>query len=199
MLRTGTRQRLADVISGQTDPLMVSASLLTVFGTMIVLSGGVWDAVSHIYNEPESFWTVQHLVVYLGVAMSAAAALVALAVLRTTSLRRFSQGVRVLLVGTVLQVASGIGDSVSHEVFGIDGLVSFSHQPLELGLVLVTLAGILILKNIQNRRARKLIPLSIVSFVVATSWLGFNLLLIAGGTLMCLPIYEIFSSGCAIL
>jgi len=179
--------------------MMASASLLTVFGTMIVLSGGVWDAVSHIYNEPEFFWTVQHTVIYLGVAMSAAAALVALAVLRTTSLHRFSLGVRVLLAGTALQITAGLGDSVSHDVFGIDGLVSFSHQPLELGLVLAALAGLLILKNIQGGHAKKLVPFSIMSFIVATIWLGFSLMLIAGGTLMCLPIYEIFSSGCAIL
>ncbi len=192
-------QKLTGAIAGRTDPLMAFAGLLAVLGTVVVLSGGVWDAVSHISNEPESFWTVQHLVVYLGVAASSAAALVALAVSRAALPRRFSAGVKILAVGAALQAVSGFGDSVSHDVFGIDGLVSLSHQPLELGLVLVSLAGLLILKNLQSRHARRLIPFSIASFIIAAMWLGFNLVLLVGGTLMCLPVYEAFSSGCAIL
>ena len=193
------KQKFSLAINNQTNILMISVSLLTVFGTMIVLSGGVWDAISHILNEPEFFWTIQHIVVYAGVAMSTLATLIAYVVFRTTSLQKFSLGVKILFAGTILQIVSGFGDSISHDIFGIDGLVSFSHQPLELGLVLVTLSSFFILKNIQNKHTQKLIPFSIMSFIIATSWLGFNLVLIIGGTLMCLPIYEMFSSGCAIL
>ena len=103
------------------------------------------------------------------------------------------------MVGSVIQIISGFGDSLSHEIFGIDGLISWSHQPLELGLVLGSLGGLLILKNREHTKLRLLLPFSIVTFLFFTIWLGFNLILIFGHTIQCIPVYEIFSSGCAIL
>lgn len=196
--KTGVRQALSRNISEKTNPLMALVSLLSVSGTVVVLSGGVWDAVSHVVNEPELFWTAQHAVVYAGVGMSAVAGLISCVVLRTAALERFALGVKILAAGSVLQIVSGFGDSVSHEIFGIDGLLSLSHQPLELGLILVALGGLLILKNVSGY-ARRLLPFSIASLLAASSWLGFNLMLPLGGTLMCIPIYAMFSSGCAVM
>lgn len=192
-------QKLSDNISKRTDVLMVSVSLLSVLGTTIMLSGGVWDAVSHAMRQPDMFWTIQHIVVYSGVGLSAIAGLIGYTVLKTSIHEKFSLGVRVLVIGVVLQLVSGFADSMSHDIFGIDGLLSLSHQPLELGLVLVSLGGFIILKNISTKNTKRLLPLSIMSFLTASSWLGFNLMLLVGGTMMCIPVYEIFSSGCAIL
>ena len=196
-----TQGRLPKLISPRVNSLMILTSLLSVLGTAVMLSGGVWDATSHILNEPEFFWTIQHVAVYTGLGITTVAGFLGYLVYRTARLERFSLGVKILMAGTVLQIVSGFGDSVSHDVFGIDGLVSLSHQPLELGLVLVSLSGLMILKNIQgsNNTARKIVPFSALSFIVAASWLAFNLLLPVGGILMCLPIYEIFSSGCAVM
>ncbi len=193
------RQKFSRSISAKTNPLMVTVSMLSVFGTITVLSGGVWDAVSHILNEPELFWTIQHVVVYAGVAMSAIAGLTSYVVLKSSDLEKFGLGVKILAIGAALQIVSGFADSISHDIFGIDGLLSLSHQPLELGLVLASLGGFLILKKIPNGAAKNLLPFSIVSFLAATLWLGFNLMLLLGATLMCIPIYTIFSSGCAVL
>ena len=193
------RQKLSHSISKKTNFLMTLVSTLSVFGTMIVLSGGIWDATSHVINEPEFFWTIQHMVVYSGIGMSTIAGFIAYIVLKTTTLEKFALGVKILVIGTILQIVSGFADSLSHDTFGIDGLLSLSHQPLELGLVLVSLGGFLILKNIPGNSTNKLLPFSIISFIVLTSWLGFNLMLLLGGSIMCIPVYEIFSSGCAIL
>ena len=193
------RQKLSQNISEKTNFLMTLVSVLSVFGTLIVLSGGVWDATSHAINEPELFWTIQHIVVYSGVGMSTVAGLIAYIVSKTIIYKKFTMGVKILVIGTILQLISGFGDSLSHDIFGIDGLLSLSHQPLELGLVLVSLGGFLILKNISNNYAKKLLPFSIISFIIMTSWLGFNLMLLLGGSVMCILVYKIFSSGCAIL
>ena len=49
--------------------LISIVSLLAVIGPVIILSGGIWDAISHMQNEPELFWTIQHISVYTGVSM----------------------------------------------------------------------------------------------------------------------------------
>ncbi len=104
-----------------------------------------------------------------------------------------------VIVGTIIQLISGFADSLSHDIFGIDGLISWSHQPLELGLVLVSLGGVLIIKNREHTKLKAFLPFSIVTFLFLTIWLIFNLVLIFGHTIQCIPVYEIFSSGCSIL
>ncbi len=108
-------------------------------------------------------------------------------------------GIILVIVGTIIQLISGFADSLSHDLYGIDGLISWSHQPLELGLVLVSLGGVLIIKNREHTKLKVFLPFSIVTFLFLTTWLIFNLILIFGHTIQCIPVYEIFSSGCSIL
>lgn len=191
--------KISRTVTKRADLLMALTAVLSVFGTLIILSGGIWDATSHTAKEPDLFWTIQHVTVYAGVSMSAFAGVVGYVILGTVSSARPVLGIKILIIGSLLQIISGFGDSISHDVFGIDGLVSLSHQPLELGLVLVALGGFMTLKNISNKKIKKLLPLSIISFLTASVWLGFNLMLLLGAILMCIPVYEIFSSGCAVL
>ena len=34
-----------------------------VIGTLVILIAGIWDAVNHIQNSPEFFWSDPHIVV----------------------------------------------------------------------------------------------------------------------------------------
>ncbi|MFB5611360.1 MAG: hypothetical protein ACE5RT_06080 [Nitrosopumilaceae archaeon] len=180
--------------------LVALISIFAIFGTVVMISGGIWDALSHIREEPEFFWTIQHVAVYSGVAMTASAAILgSLLIIKKLADKNLQKGIKIVVIGSVIQIISGIGDSISHDVFGIDGLVSLSHQPLEFGLVLCSLGGFLIIKSSNNKKLKKLVPFSIMALILAISWLGFNLSLLAGGTVLCLPFYEMFSSGCAIL
>ena len=98
-----------------------------------------------------------------------------------------------------MQIISGFGDSISHEMFGIDGLLSLTHQPLEIGIVLSALGGFLIIKSSQNSNLKTFLPFSIVTFLLMIAWLGFNFALYFGHYIQCMPIHLIFSSGCSIL
>lgn len=191
-------QKLSQTFSPR---LLVSLiSILSVFGTVVMISGGIWDALSHIRNEPEFFWTIQHVAVYGGVAMIASAAVLgSIFVIKKFQDKNLQKGIKIVIVGSVIQIISGIADSISHDVFGIDGLVSWSHQPLEFGLVLCALGGFLIIKSSNNQKLKKILPFSITTLIFAIIWLGFNLSLLVGGIILCLPFYEMFSSGCAIL
>ena len=180
--------------------LISVVSVLAVIGPVIVVSAGFWDAISHLQKEPEFFWSSPHIVVYTGVSMTSCAAILGTVLLARKLIRKsFKTGIILVIVGSTIQLISGFGDSISHEIYGIDGLISWSHQPLELGLVLASLGGFMILKNNENPKLKMFIPFSIVTFLFFTTWLLFNLALIFGHAIQCIPVYEIFSSGCAIL
>ena len=188
--------------SALTNPgILVSfVSIFAVIGPVVVVSAGFWDAISHLQKEPEFFWSPSHILVYTGVSITGISAIIGTILIVNKSVQRsLKTGIKLVLVGSIIQAISGFGDSLSHEVFGIDGLVSWSHQPLELGLILAALGGFLIVKNRENTRLRYFLPFSIIAFLFFTIWLIFNLVLLLGHTIQCIPVYEIFSSGCAIL
>lgn len=191
-------QKLSNTLTP--NRLVGIVSALAIFGTVVMISGGVWDAISHALQEPEFFWTIQHVTVYSGVAMiSSAGILGSILIFKKQSSGTLKKGIKIVIIGSAIQIVAGFGDSISHDVFGIDGLVSWTHQPLEFGLVLSALGGFLIIKSINNQTLKKILPFSIMTLILAISWLGFNLSLLIGGIILCLPIYELFSSGCAIL
>ncbi len=180
--------------------LVSIVSILAVVGPVIILSGGVWDAISHLQREPELFWTIQHISVYTGVSMITSAGFIGIILLVRNSVKGIlKKGIQLVIVGSIIQLVSGFGDSLSHDVYGIDGLISWSHQPLEFGIVLAALGGFLIIKSRQHTKLGMFLPFSIVALLLLTSWLGFNVFLIFGHVIQCIPVYDIFSSGCSIL
>ncbi len=193
-------QKLSNSFISKQELIISVISILAIFGPIVIISSGIWDALSHIRNEPEFFWTIQHVAVYSGVVMTAIASVLgSIFVIKKFTNKNLKKGIKIVIVGSIIQIVAGLGDSISHDVFGIDGLVSWSHQPLEFGLVLCALGGFLIIKSSNNKKLKKILPFSIMTVIFAISWLGFNLSLLVGGIILCLPIYVVFSSGCAIL
>ena len=184
----------------QSSTLVSVVSLLAVIGPIVIVSAGFWDAISHILEEPEFFWSPSHMVVYTGVFMTSfAAAMGCLLLFRKSVHGSLKIGIKLVIAGSIVQMISGFADSLSHDLFGIDGLISWSHQPLELGLVLASLGGVLIIKNREHTKLKSFLPFSIVAFLFFVTWLLFNLVLTFGNTIQCIQIYVIFSSGCSIL
>jgi len=179
---------------------LVIISTLAVIGPIVILVAGIWDAINHMQNSPEFFWSDPHIVVYSGVFMVAIAAVFSINLLMKNSIHGIlKRGMQLVIIGSIIQIISGFGDSISHDVFGIDGLLSLTHQPLEIGIVLSALGGFLIIKARQNSNLKAFLPFSIVTFLLMTSWLGFNFALYFGHYVQCIPIHLIFSSGCSIL
>ena len=175
-------------------------SILAVTGPLVILIAGIWDAINHIQNEPEFFWSDPHIVVYTGVTMVAIASIFSINLLRKNSIHGIlKRGLQLVIIGSIIQVISGFGDSISHDMFGIDGLLSLTHQPLEIGIVLSALGGFLIIKSRQNTNLKTFLPFSIITFLLMTTWLAFNFALYFGHYIQCMPIHLIFSSGCSVL
>ena len=193
-------QRISNSKLVKPEIIISFVSIFAVIGPVVVVSAGFWDAISHLQKEPEFFWSTSHILVYTGVSMTGFAAFTGFVLtLKKTVHGSLKTGIKLVIAGSIIQTISGFGDSLSHEVFGIDGLISWSHQPLEFGLVLASLGGFLIIKNSEHTKLSMFLPFSIIAFLFFTIWLLFNLVLLFGHTVQCIPVYEIFSSGCAIL
>jgi len=193
-------QRLSNSSIAKPNNLIAIASVLAVVGPVIILTGGIWDAISHLQREPELFWTIQHVSVYTGVSMITSAGIIGIILLvRNSTTGILKKGIQLVILGSTIQLVSGFADSLSHDLYGIDGLISWSHQPLEFGIVLAALGGFLIMKSRQHTKLKIFLPFSIIALLLLTSWLGFNIFLIFGHVIQCIPVYDIFSSGCSIL
>lgn len=199
----GPNYRITKLIITRHDITTSLVCILAVAGSIITVSAGLWDAISHMQKEPEFFWSAPHMVVYTGVTITCCAAVLGAFMLRCKrhpARGSFATGIKMVIIGSAVQIVSGFGDSLSHDMFGIDGLISWSHQPLEAGLVLASLGGFMVLRSVQHARMRSLlVPPSIIAFLFFTAWLAFNLILAFGHVIQCIPVYEIFSSGCVIL
>ena len=193
-------QKFSNSLTVKTTTLVSVISILAVIGPVVIVSAGFWDAISHILQEPEFFWSPSHIVVYSGVTMTAIAATMGLVLLVRKSVHgSLKTGINLVIIGSIIQIISGFGDSLSHDLYGIDGLISWSHQPLELGLVLASFGAVLIIKNREHTQLKFFLPFSIIAFLFFSTWLIFNIVLTFGHTIQCIQIYEIFSSGCSIL
>ncbi|MBA4437117.1 MAG: hypothetical protein ACPG6Z_01100 [Nitrosopumilus sp.] len=193
-------QKFSNSLTLKSTTLVSLVSILAVIGPVIIVSAGFWDAISHMLKEPEFFWSPSHIVVYSGVFMTAIAATMGLVLLLRKSVHgSLKTGINFVIIGSIIQIISGFGDSLSHDLFGIDGLISWSHQPLELGLVLASFGAVLIIKNREHTKLKFFLPFSIIAFLFFATWLIFNIVLTFGHTIQCIQIYEIFSSGCSIL
>ena len=184
----------------KTKTLLFIISILAICGTVTELLGGIWDASTHALRAPEKFWTIQHVTIYAGVGMIVSSSVLGTIILLLNSKNKvLFKGIQILLVGSLLQLAGGYADSLSHEIYGVDGLVTPSHLTIETGLFLSALGSFLTLCRLDERKARKVVPVAIMTVLLSASWIGFNLILLFTSVILCIPVYDLFSSGCAVL
>jgi len=194
------KQRIINSALPNPQTLTIIVSLLATLGVFLELLGGIWDASSHAVRAPEQFWSIQHVVVYSGVSIVATSSILGFLMLHKKIITgKTKTAVKIVILGSMLQIIAGYGDSISHDLYGIDGLISWSHQPLELGLAMSSIGGYLLLSYRKNDFFKKLMPFSILAVLASSCWLAFSLSLFVSAVPMCTLVYEIFSSGCAVL
>lgn len=177
--------------------IMSIVSIFATLGTVTVLLGGVWDSASHALRIPENFWTIQHITIYTGAALVASSAAVGFLV--SLQNKKISKGILILLVGSAMQLGGGFADYNFHEIYGIDGLVTPSHLTVECGLLLSAVGGFVAISKSNYAYTKRIIPLSIMTVLLSASWIIFNLTLLLGAVALCVPVFELFSSGCAVM
>jgi hypothetical protein len=184
----------------KTGTILFVISILAICGTVTELLGGIWDASTHALRAPEKFWTIQHVTIYVGVGMIVSSSVLGMIVLLLNSENKILfKGIKIILLGSILQLVGGYADSISHEIYGVDGLVTPSHLTIETGLFLCALGSFMTLCQLDKRKTRKVLPIAITTVLLSASWIGFNLILLFTSVVLCIPVYDLFSSGCAVL
>jgi hypothetical protein len=182
----------------QSEQVTSVISVLAICGTFIVLVGGVWDSASHELRIPDTFWTVQHITIYFGASIVALSASTGVIAIVKGGNRKIHGAILIIIVGALAQLVGGYFDYKFHTQYGIDGLVTPSHLTVETGLLLSAIGGLILLSKVKNKYIKKITPISIMTVILSASWIGFNLSLLLGAVVECVPIYQMFSSGCAV-
>ena len=71
-------EKVSNRICLKSNSQLFIISILAVIGPLVILVAGIWDAINHIQNSPEFFWSDPHIVVYAGVTLVAIASLLSI-------------------------------------------------------------------------------------------------------------------------
>src|SRR5512145_2487071 len=115
--------------------------IVSSIGSLVQISGGSWDVTSHILQEPESFFTPSHTMLYTGVGLISLSALLG-CILISHEIKNtpVAGAFKLLVIGSLLAVIAGPFDFLWHNTFGFDGLLSPSHVTLVTGMLVNSVA-----------------------------------------------------------
>jgi len=125
--------------------------IIATCGSFLQIAGTSWDVTSHIMQEPETFFTPSHTVLYAGVGLlTIAAGTSGFLLIRNNELRgrSFATPMKLLIIGSTMSLAAGPSDFLWHETFGVDGLLSPPHLALITGMLINAVATVLGLTRI---------------------------------------------------
>jgi hypothetical protein len=155
--------------------------ILATCGSFMQITGTSWDVTSHVMEEPETFFTPSHTVLYAGVGLlTLAAGTSVILLIRDNELRRrpIATPLKLLVLGSAISLVAGPSDFLWHETFGVDGLLSPPHFALITGMLINAIATVLglvrIVVHIASRSRQRLIKAAMVPAFAAlwftTTW-----------------------------
>lgn len=178
-----------------TPKIVLAVLIISLFGSVLEIWGGSWDITSHAIGDPESFFTPPHGVLYSGVGISLIAAITALWIIgKDKEIRHesFSSGLKLIIIGSMIQIVAGPSDYLWHELFGTDGLLSPTHLTLITG-ILIQSVGIamgltrLIQYNFKAVKPALTVGFSALWFIVIAFTFQFGLPISNGETIKLNP------------
>ena len=135
--------------------LKVSLFILIVstLGSFMQISGASWDITSHLLNQPDSFFTPSHAMLYTGIGLITISAGVGSYLLKRKKIRQYnsiSLSFKLLIIGSFLSLIAGPLDYLWHLSFGLDGLLSPTHMTLATGMLINSVAVFIGLYGVVN-------------------------------------------------
>lgn len=130
---------------------IITMLIIATCGSFLQIAGTSWDVTSHIMQEPETFFTPSHTVLYAGVGLlTIAAGTSGFLLIRNNELRgrSFATPMKLLIIGSTMSLAAGPSDFLWHETFGVDGLLSPPHLALITGMLINAVATVVGLARI---------------------------------------------------
>jgi hypothetical protein len=161
--------------------IIMTLLILATCGSFMQITGTSWDVTSHVMEEPETFFTPSHTVLYAGVGLlTLAAGTSVILLIRDNELRRrpIATPLKLLVLGSAISLVAGPSDFLWHETFGVDGLLSPPHFALITGMLINAIATVLglvrIVVHIASRSRQRLIKAAMVPAFAAlwftTTW-----------------------------
>lgn len=127
--------------------------LLVSVGALLQIGGGHWDVTWHALQNPETFLTPPHSLVYLGVLLTLSMGILGLVLrIKQKISAAYVNSLLYALIGSGIQLFSGALDLWWHSIFGFDGLLSPPHLILVVGMLLNAIAGVKGLTKITRRK-----------------------------------------------
>ncbi len=118
--------------------------IVSTLGSFMQISGASWDITSHLLNQPDSFFTPSHAMLYTGIGLIAISAGVGSYLLRRkkkiNQYHSISLSFKLLITGSILSLIAGPLDYLWHQNFGLDGLLSPTHIFLATGMLINSFA-----------------------------------------------------------
>lgn len=130
---------------------IITMLIIATCGSFLQIAGTSWDVTSHIMQEPETFFTSPHTVLYVGVGLlTIAAGTSGFLLIKNNELRgrSFATPMKLLIIGSTISLAAGPSDFLWHETFGVDGLLSPPHLALITGMLINAVATVVGLARI---------------------------------------------------
>ncbi|HEX5982395.1 MAG TPA: hypothetical protein VFY77_06985 [Nitrososphaeraceae archaeon] len=134
--------------------------IVSTLGSFMQISGASWDITSHLLNQPDSFFTPSHAMLYTGIGLLAISAGVGSYRLRKKKIKQYNSSIslsfKLLIIGSFLSLIAGPLDYFWHQSFGLDGLLSPTHITLATGMLVNSVAVFIglygVMNNISHRK-----------------------------------------------
>lgn len=127
--------------------------IVSTLGSFMQISGASWDITSHLLNQPDSFFTPSHAMLYTGIGLIAISAGMGSYLLRRKKIKQYnsiSLSFKLLIIGSFLSLIAGPLDYLWHQSFGLDGLLSPTHITLATGMLINSFAVFIGLYAVMN-------------------------------------------------
>jgi hypothetical protein len=178
----GADSNILDRILPRKYEMSITLAILVIAtaGAFLQIGGASWDITTHIMEQPETFFTPSHTVLYTGVGLlTAASGIGGILLIKNKELKgkSYATAFKLLVIGTAISVAAGPSDFLWHEAFGVDGLLSPPHLALITGMlinavaVVVGLARIIVHIPLEKKRLIKLVMIpAFAALWFTTTW-----------------------------
>jgi hypothetical protein len=146
-----SKNKITNLIKSRSLSISMTILIIATIGAFIQIVGASWDITFHLMNQPETFFTPPHIMLYSGVGLLIISATVSVMILlrnKEILSKSFSSALKLLIIGSIISAVAGPSDFIWHSIFGIDGLLSPTHLTLITGMLINTIAIVLGLSRI---------------------------------------------------
>jgi hypothetical protein len=159
--------------------LCIMLLMIGVTGCFLQIFGTSWDVTAHLLQQPETFFTPSHALLYTGIGLCIISAIIGLNLWyrnKEIQILSFAFSIKLLILGSILSLVAGPSDFLWHSIFGVDGLLSPTHLTLITGMLINSIAVVLglarLTASVQTVTQMRIVKAALIP-AFAAMWLTF--------------------------